>query len=78
MASEFNLKSFVLKMRVLICFLLKLFDEFQAIVACVRGPTLLDLEEIYETDTNTISYSYLVGSSCSILGSFGSKLQSLL
>lgn len=43
---------------------------FLAVSQCIRGASLLDLVEIYESDIETISLCFLLFSSGSLLGSF--------
>ena len=45
----------------------------QGICESIRGPTLLDLQEIYHTDLDTISFLFLVECAGSLIGSFASE-----
>ena len=50
---------------------------FQGITEGAKGPTLLDLTDLYSTSVEEISYSFMVFSTGSVVGSFFSKLCNL-
>ncbi len=49
------------------------FMSTQGVCEAGRGPTLLDLTEIYDTSVDVISMLFLIGSVGSLFGAFMSK-----
>lgn len=46
---------------------------FQGVCEAIRGPTLLDLQDLYKTNLETISFLFLIECIGSLLASFLSK-----
>lgn len=51
---------------------------FQGLSIAIPGPTLLDLQNIVQTDTSHIAYIYLARSSGYLMGSLIGKLKQII